>query len=383
MRVLASPKISPQLNSTLRSQSPSIRSLNGIRAISVLLVSCSHSGFGEIVPGGLGVTIFFFLSGYLITTLMFDEHERNCRIDVLSFYARRMLRLMPPLLVTLAIAYGLVYFGFLPGLITLNGLAALLLYFANYYLLFFDPGSTIPAGTGALWSLAVEEHFYIFYPLALTLFLRHSLKAQTMGIVLVVLCILVLAWRIYLVQSGVVYPRTYMASDTRIDSIIYGCLLAICMNPIRHLPRSTKMSMFQWTIFVIGVGILLATLGFRDLAFRETFRYSFQGIALLSIFYYSIRFHDNYIFRHLNSSWISKIGVYSYSVYLVHDVIIASIQTNAPPSWRSPLVVFPVTLMLSIAYAAAIDSMVDSKFRKLRLRFHPGRRKNPAKERAD
>src|SRR5664279_5317039 len=127
-----------------------IPSLNGIRAGSVLIVVLSHSEFGTIVPGGLGVTIFFFLSGYLITTLMFTEWERSGDIDILSFYARRIFRLIPPLFITLAIAYGLAYYKFLPGLITAKGLAAQLFYFANYYALFFDPGNTIPAGTGVL-----------------------------------------------------------------------------------------------------------------------------------------------------------------------------------------------------------------------------------------
>src|SRR5262245_57565060 len=153
----------------------SVPSLDGIRAISVLLVVLAHSGF-DAVPGGLGVTIFFFLSGYLITTLMLAEYERSGRISIPMFYARRMLRLMPPLLITLALAYGLTYFGALPGGITAAGLAAQLLYFANYYSLFVDPGGTIPNGTGILWSLAVEEHFYIVYPLLMAWLLVNKVR---------------------------------------------------------------------------------------------------------------------------------------------------------------------------------------------------------------
>ena len=138
-----------------------IPSLDGLRAVSILIVLVSHAGYGTIVPGGLGVTIFFFLSGYLITTLMLAEHERTGELDVVRFYARRVFRLMPPLIVTLAIVYGLTFAGLVPGGITLAGLASQLLYFANYYQIFFDPGNTIPGGTEVLWSLAVEEHYYI------------------------------------------------------------------------------------------------------------------------------------------------------------------------------------------------------------------------------
>ena len=119
-------------------QSPVIPSLDGIRAISVLIVVAAHSGLETLVPGGLGVTIFFFLSGYLISTLMLAENERTGEINIVKFYARRLFRLMPPLFVSLAIAYGLTYAGLLPGGITLTGLTAQLLYFANYYGLFFN-----------------------------------------------------------------------------------------------------------------------------------------------------------------------------------------------------------------------------------------------------
>ena len=199
-----------------------IPSLDGIRAISVLIVVFAHSGLESLVPGGLGVTIFFFLSGYLISTLMLTENERTGGISIFNFYARRVFRLMPPLIVTLAIAYGLTYSGWLAGGITSKGLAAQLLYFANYYGLFFDPGNTIPNGTGILWSLAVEEHFYIIYPILLTLLLRSALGPRGIGALLGIVCVAVLAWRIHLAQSPHFFSdRTYYGSDTRIDSIIY------------------------------------------------------------------------------------------------------------------------------------------------------------------
>src|SRR5262245_8347810 len=82
-----------------------IPSLDGIRALSVIIVMLSHVGYGDIVPGGLGVTVFFFLSGYLITTLMLSEYRRTGAISIANFYLRRAFRLLPPLLVTLLIAY--------------------------------------------------------------------------------------------------------------------------------------------------------------------------------------------------------------------------------------------------------------------------------------
>src|SRR5712671_6796157 len=209
-----------------------IPSLDGLRAISILIVVVSHAGYGSVVPGGLGVTIFFFLSGCLITTLLSDETERSGRINIGKFYLRRVFRLFPPLLITLVMAYSLVALGLLDGGISWTGILAQLLYFANYYGLFFDPGNTTAAGTGVLWSLAVEEHFYMIYPAVLAGLLALGLSRQRIVVVLAIACLAVLAWRIYLAGlPNFETERTYYSSDTRVDSIVFGCLLALAANP--------------------------------------------------------------------------------------------------------------------------------------------------------
>jgi peptidoglycan/LPS O-acetylase OafA/YrhL len=349
-----------------------IPSLDGIRAISVLIVVLGHSGLEALVPGGLGVTIFFFLSGYLISTLLLAENERTGGINISKFYARRMLRLMPPLFISLAIAYALTYAGLLAGRITNTGLAAQLLYFANYYGLYFDPGNSIPDGTGILWSLAVEEHFYIFYPLCLTLLLGSALQPRTIGTLLGIACVVVLAWRMYLVQSpNFVSDRTYYASDTRIDSIIYGCMLAVVVNPARELHGRGTMSSAQWAVLATAASTLILTLVYRDPAFRETARYSIQGLALMPLFYFAVRFSGSQLFTLLNSPWAIRLGTYSYAIYLIHYVVIRLITKNVPTIAAMPFILFPITLLISIAYAAAVDRFVDRYFKQLRRKYGP------------
>ena len=350
-----------------------IPSLDGLRAISVLIVVLAHSDLQALVPGGLGVTIFFFLSGYLITTLMLAEHERTGGINILNFYTRRVFRLMPPLLISLAIAYALTYAGILAGGITSKGLTAQLLYFANYYGLFFDPGNTIPDGTGILWSLAVEEHFYIVYPLLMTVMLGCALRPRTIGALLGVGCLAVLAWRIHLVQSpNFVSDRTYYASDTRINSIIFGCILAIVTNPKQQSNRSTAMSRVDWAVLAAAIGALLLTVLYRDVAFRETIRYDIQGLALMPLFYFAVRFSDNRFFRKLNLPWMVTLGTYSYAIYLIHYVVIRSIVKDVPALAAKSFILFPIALVISIAYAAAIDRFVDPYFRQLRRKYGIG-----------
>jgi peptidoglycan/LPS O-acetylase OafA/YrhL len=136
-----------------------IPSLDGIRAISFFLVFFSHIGLGGVVPGGFGVSIFFLLSGFLITTLLRAEFGRYQRISLSSFYLRRVLRILPPLYVTLALA-ALLWYPDIP----FAGTVAQALQVSNYYEIFAsDPRSM--KGTAVLWSLAVEEHFYLIFPL--------------------------------------------------------------------------------------------------------------------------------------------------------------------------------------------------------------------------
>jgi len=345
-----------------------IPSLDGIRAISVLIVVLGHSGLESLIPGGLGVTVFFFLSGYLISTLMLVENKRTGSINILKFYARRVFRLMPPLFVTLAIAYALTYVGLLSGTITIAGLSAQILYFANYYGLFFDPGNTVPDGTGILWSLAVEEHFYVFYPLIMIGLLASGIGHRAIAAVLATACLAILVWRFHLVRlPDFVSERTYYASDTRIDSIIYGCLLAILVNPVFEMKRVTnRMTSIQWMILAIAVGALLLTFIYRDNVFRETIRYSIQGLALMPLFYFAIRFHDEQPFRCLNWRWMMTIGTYSYAIYLIHYVVIRFLTKSIPMIAAKSLFLFPAALLISIAYAATIDRYVDRYFRQIR-----------------
>jgi peptidoglycan/LPS O-acetylase OafA/YrhL len=349
-----------------------IPSLDGLRAISILIVLVSHAGYGSVVPGGLGVTIFFFLSGYLITTLLMDERERLGRIHIGKFYLRRVLRLFPPLLVTLAVAYSLVWLGRLDGGISWAGVLAQLLYFANYYALFFDPGNSTAAGTGILWSLAVEEHFYMIYPAILTGLLALGLSRQRIVVALAIVCLAVLAWRMYLASvPNFVTERTYYSSDTRVDSIVFGCLLALVANPRFAKPGTSNPFLEPASAALLAAAaiVMAITIAWRDVYFRETFRYSIQGLALMPTFYFAIKYAAYFPFTLLNHPWVARIGVYSYAMYLIHQIVIFALEKNAP--WLAtakPLLVL-MAFVIAALYAAILDVYVDSYFRGLRRKL--------------
>ena len=337
-----------------------------MRALAVIIVVLSHAGFGTFIPGGLGVTIFFFLSGYLITTLLSNEFAVKSTIEVRLFYTRRFLRLFPPLAISLAVAYCLVFVGLLGGGATLSGFLAQMFYFANYYAIFFPVGM-IPDGTGILWSLAVEEHFYIVFPL-LVLPLFRTWKHSKVGFLLLVLCALELGWRIYLFFSpDFTALRIYYASDTRFDSILFGAVLALVKNPSVAGRGERAMGRRHWAAFALGVVGLLASLGVRDPFFRETLRHTLQGISLMPIFYCVIRFHRS--FGILNHPFAVQIGVLSYSIYLIHLVVIYALQQNAPYA-QSGILCFAIAMSVATLYAKAIEKYVDIPLRLIRSRFH-------------
>lgn len=342
-----------------------IPSLDGIRAISVFLVLFSHAGLGHILPGGLGVTTFFFLSGFLITTLLMSEYTRNNQINFKYFFLRRFYRLFPPLAITLLVAYLLCFSGLLGGGISWQGLLAQIFYLANYHVIFSWIGD-IPNGTGVLWSLAVEEHFYLFFPILLY-FALAKLSKVNIVVMLASLCLIVLCWRIYLVFiEHAAHIHTYYSTDTRVDSILYGCIMALIWNPIDKA-KLEKFDGKAWALMLAAVLLLLASLLIRGDVFRETLRYSIQGLALIPIFYYSIRCSEHWLFHWLNWSWMRKLGVYSYFIYLIHLVVIRFLEYNNIT--HSILLVIVLSSIISIAFAFVVDKYIDVHFASLRRKY--------------
>ncbi|MDX2205232.1 MAG: acyltransferase [Hyphomicrobiaceae bacterium] len=316
------------------------------------------------------------MSGYLITTLLIEEWQTTGCISIRNFYLRRAFRIFPPLLVTLALAYAATAAGILPGSISVEGFLAQILYVSNYYFIAMNEAGDVPSGLGVLWSLAVEEHFYIVYPAALLLLLRGNPKVRSIVLVLAAVCALVLAWRMYLVLvAHVPHIRTYYGSDTRIDSILFGCILAFGANPAHAEGGATtdRAQRVSALLAAGGVVLLLATLLIRNEAFRETLRYSLQGLALMPIFYYAVRYATTPAALLLNTWWMRKLGVYSYAMYLCHHCIIFALGSlpAMAPLGRPGLLV--ISGLLSVAFAAAVDVWVDPYFRKLRkiYRAHP------------
>jgi peptidoglycan/LPS O-acetylase OafA/YrhL len=343
-----------------------IPSLDGLRAVSFLFVFIAHAGLENLVPGGFGVTVFFFLSGFLITTLMRVEYEKNGSVNFRHFWLRRALRILPPFYIVLILATITSVLLDPPGTLSGPSLAAQALHYSNYWIIFHGYDGQAP-GTRVYWSLAVEEHFYLLFPWLYVAMRRCQLSARRQAFLLWGLCALILAWRCVLVLLlGAPADRTYLASDTRVDSILFGCALAVWNNPVLDGPTTRERS-WKYAGLPVAIGVLIGCLVYRAADFRETARYSLQGLALTAIFVSAIRFSDWAPLRVLNARPVAFIGVLSYSLYLVHYVVILVFEEHVPT--LHPLARGILSFLVSLAIAWAIYLFVEKPCARLRRRL--------------
>ncbi|RFB73784.1 MULTISPECIES: acyltransferase [unclassified Herbaspirillum] len=369
--------------SALASARPSfdyIPGLDGLRACAVLLVLVAHMGFSTSIPGGFGVTVFFFISGMLITRLLLAEHAQNGRIAVGRFYVRRLFRLYPALLV--AVALGALVFTLAGGIMSWGKVFASLFYYANYYGIFvhfgqgrdgFDPFSI-------LWSLAVEEQYYLVFPFVCVALLAGTANLRRFSWVLAASVALVLLWRVILHHYGNNSVGSsdyiYMATDTRIDSILYGAWLALILanDTQKHWRRFSSSHVVQ----AVCLLLLLACFMLRHPGFRDTLRYSLQGLALMPLVT-AICFTDKLapLTRLLETKPARRVGNWSYSLYLYHPIAIVIAEIWWGPGSIGPQRIgwqtFPwfaaTAVLLSFAFAVASYNFVEKPFLRWRRRF--------------
>ena len=294
-----------------------VASLDGLRALSVLIVMVSHSGLGWIVPGGFGVTMFFFISGFIITTLLIREQAKRGHIAIRDFYLRRALRLYPALFAFVAVIVAV--YAFAPQKPPALGIAGGFFYFMNY-LVIFAPAQVLPHANH-LWSLAVEAHFYLLYP---WLFIWLAPNYRRLAMALVLVCLAALSVRAgaaaFMKNPALVYEYAYQASEARLDSIAFGALCAVLLLSPAGSAFARRLT--HPALVATGLGVLALTLVIRHPLFRDTFRYSLQGLALMPVILAAVLgSRSSPAVALLNARWPVLIGWLSYSLYLWHPAV--------------------------------------------------------------
>ncbi|HEY6457840.1 MAG TPA: acyltransferase [Steroidobacteraceae bacterium] len=345
--------------SASRAAAKRIPSLDGIRAASLMLVFAAHAGYARQEIGAFGVNVFFFLSGFLITTLLRLEYETKGSVNIAYFWLRRALRVLPPFYVVAlgATAIGLILYP--PGTVYASSLIAELFFYFAYYSFYGGVHPVVP-GIGVAWSLAVEEHFYLLFPLLFMAMQKWLLCRPHRAWILWGLCAASLAWRCVLVfHWHFDINRIYPATDTRIDSILFGCALAVWNNPYVDHVGDPSLGSGRWKYIFLPAAVagLLGCVLYDNPVFQNTVSFSLQGLALNVIFIAAVRFHDWLPFKVLNCRPVVFIGTLSYSLYLVHDVSLRATIRLWPfvHQWQHAAIALTASFVAALAIYLAIE----------------------------
>jgi peptidoglycan/LPS O-acetylase OafA/YrhL len=327
-----------------------IPSLDGLRALSVLLVIVLHTLLRNIlykdIPfayrlvgnGSLGVLIFFVISGYLISTLLLREREKTSTISLKSFYIRRAFRILPPFYAYLLFLAVLGTTGHLPGMNRRELITALT--FTRNYSYHIDLWALEHT-----WSLCIEEQFYLLWPAVLVLSTLHRKGSEGRRIATrIVLCVLV-AEPFIRVLSYRYLPGFHNMGmfQMQADGLMFGALGALQQGHERFERIYTRATHWPWLLPVLiflVLGTLTLTLGnYWDL----TVGFTINGFLILLGLLWLVRNPASTAGRIFNQPWITWIGRLSYSLYIWQTFFLHHLNvevfghngwwSNFPTSW--------------------------------------------------
>jgi peptidoglycan/LPS O-acetylase OafA/YrhL len=324
----------------------SIPTLDGWRAIAVLLVLSSHCqtmlrnngssiavALADIVKhAGYGVDIFFAISGFLITTLLLQEKETGGNINFSSFYTRRAFRIMPPIIGYLAAICALN--AFFPLGIARSEIISVLLFFRNYV-----EGTWY---TQHFWSLAIEEHFYLFVPLIVALFpWRRSLA---------IFCVAAIACAaIRWLEDAFLGGKIDFRTEARFDALMYGSAFAVIVTrPVAKAWLVKNLTLLQCALLLV---VVVACLHFMPyLPIRRTL---VAAVAPVFIVYTTLH-PTEFVGRTLQLSSIRWVGRLSYSLYIWQMPFLTPFARPIPAVQD-----FPLNLLCAVACAVASYYLIE------------------------
>jgi peptidoglycan/LPS O-acetylase OafA/YrhL len=348
-----------------------IPALDGLRAFAVVAVLLYHGDVKWMRGGFLGVDVFFVISGYLITSLLLADWHEHGRVRFGRFYVRRARRLLPALFLMLGVVslYSLV---FLPDTMAeLRGaVIASVAYVENWYLIFHHVSYFVAAGRPSLlrhvWSLAVEEQFYLVWPLVFSFLLtrwgkrRKNLLLAILGSALASAVLMAVLYNPYRDPSHV-----YFGTDTRASTMLIGAALAIIWTPwrlTRHTGRNAPLVLDSMAVVgIVGVVWFFHNAGEFD---PWMYRGGFLVLALLSALLIAAAVHPAsrlapLVFGFGICRWI---GVRSYGIYLWHWPVFMVTRPHADiPLTGTPLLALRITT--TFVFAALSYKYVEAPIR--------------------
>lgn len=348
-----------------------ITGLDGIRAIAVIMVLAYHLKLALFKSGFLGVTVFFVLSGYLITGILISEVEEEGTIDLKNFWLRRIRRLVPAVM---SMAVVIIFVSAVVNRIIFTkgckDFLASVLGFNNWWQIFNKVSYFEAAGVTSpfthCWSLAIETQFYLIYPLIL-LGIYKLVKSRGEGRakrgllfagVTLLLALISVILMIVLFDPQQDASRVYYGTDTRAFSLLFGALLAILWE-YRMVPRrlSASVNMVLGSVsFAVLLVMTIAINGSSNFWYRGG---QFVGTILTVLVIYAVSGRKTLLSRLLSHPVLKWIGDRSYSIYLWHYPIILLISKGIKASWWITL----IELVLSVVLAELSYRFIETPIR--------------------
>lgn len=348
-----------------------ITGLDGIRAIAVIMVLAYHLKLALFKSGFLGVTVFFVLSGYLITGILISEVEEEGTIDLKNFWLRRIRRLVPAVM---SMAVVIIFVSAVVNRIIFTkgckDFLASVLGFNNWWQIFNKVSYFEAAGVTSpfthCWSLAIETQFYLIYPLIL-LGIYKLVKSRGEGRakrgllfagVTLLLALISVILMIVLFDPQQDASRVYYGTDTRAFSLLFGALLAILWE-YRMVPRrlSASVNMVLGSVsFAVLLVMTIAINGSSNFWYRGG---QFFGTILTVLMVYAVSGRKTWLSRFLSNPVLKWIGDRSYSIYLWHYPIILLISKGIKASWWITL----IEIVLSVVLAELSYRFIETPIR--------------------
>ena len=348
-----------------------IKGLDGIRAIAVIMVLAYHLKLALFKSGFLGVTVFFVLSGYLITGILISEVEEEGTIDLKNFWLRRIRRLVPAVM---SMAVVIIFVSAVVNRIIFTkgckDFLASVLGFNNWWQIFnkisYFEAAGVPSPFTHCWSLAIETQFYLIYPLIL-LGIYKLVKSRGEGRanrgllfagVTLLLALISVILMIVLFDPQQDASRVYYGTDTRAFSLLFGALLAILWE-YRMVPRrlSASVNMVLGSVsFAVLLVMTIAINGSSNFWYRGG---QFFGTILTVLMVYAVSGRKTWLSRFLSNPVLKWMGNRSYSIYLWHYPIILLISKGIKASWWITL----IEIVLSVVLAELSYRFIETPIR--------------------
>ncbi len=341
-----------------------IKGFDSLRAYSIILVMSSHLGLKAILPkydfiqdrfwglisGGMGVNIFFTLSGFLITTILYMELIKTNRISIKNFYARRFLRLLPPLVVF----YSAVAIFMHEGLI---GSSLIGLGYSIFYVYNFVPNWYYTGELGHTWSLALEEQFYIIWPFVI-LFVRSQRTLIALISSLILICIVV----VWILPEVTVFANYNLGRwfIPAVGPVLVGSLFAI-IN-IRLKDKWTQLFKGNKKVLVLILLLLTYRLYSPVVLFPAGIVITASGVALLLI-WVSYNQSSRFVLI-LDNRLLAYIGKISYGLYVYQGLFL-----RTGPGGDFWIQQFPINLLFTFVTAVVSYHLLEKPILRLKSRF--------------